>query len=250
MSFWSTLKNVFSVNKTSGRIVNLLKVQSIIGYRFNKPSWLTLALTHRSYTSNDDSVGQSNERMEFLGDSVLGLIVAEQLYADHPDWHEGDLTKIKARLVNEITLAEIGRDVGLNRHIYLSSEEEKSGGCERASIVSDAVESVIAAVYLDGGLEAARKMILRLIYSRKEFICADDSQHNFKGELLELVQGKGGGMPRYDVISESGPDHEKVFNVAVSVNGRILGSGVGNSKKEAEQKAAAEALDGLNESSS
>lgn len=243
MSFWDTVKSIFAPRTIPERKVDLAKVQSIIGYRFNDLSLLALALTHRSYTNNSELVNESNERMEFLGDSVLGLIIAEQLFADHPDWHEGDLTKMKALLVNEITLAEVGKEIGLNQHIYLSSEEDKSGGAERPSIVSDAMESVMAAIYLDGGINAAKKFILKNIYSRKEMVSADSSQRNYKGELLELIQGSGRGMPRYDVVSETGPDHDKTFNIVVRLNGQDLGRGVGLSKKEAEQKAAAEALE-------
>jgi len=247
MGFLDTLKQIFLPKKSKPRLVNLDKVQDIIGYRFNNLSLLTLALTHRSYLSNNSKSDESNERMEFVGDSVLGLVIAHQLFSDHPDWREGELTKVKALLVNETTLAEIGMEIGLNQHIFLSTEEEKSGGHERPSIVSDAVESVIAAIYMDGGFEAARKFVFDQIYSRKADVRADSSQRNYKGELLELVQGRGENMPRYDVVSQTGPDHDKTFNVVVSINGRALGSGVGSSKKEAEQKAAAEALERLNE---
>jgi ribonuclease-3 len=242
MSLISTLKRIFS-KTTTVRKVNIESVQRLIGYRFNEPSHLKLALTHRSFASANETADESNERMEFLGDSVLGLVIAHQLFKDHPHWREGELTKVKALLVNETTLSEIGKELGLNQHIFLSSDEDKAGGAERPSIVSDAVESIIAAIYIDGGLEPARKFIIEQIYSRKSNVQADSSQRNYKGELLELVQGKGEGMPRYDVVSQTGPDHEKTFNVVVSINGKALGSGIGSSKKEAEQKAAAEALE-------
>jgi ribonuclease-3 len=247
MGFLSALKQIFLPKKHSANRTDLAKVQEIIGYNFNNLSLLTLALTHRSYVSTNDDMHESNERMEFVGDSVLGLVIAHQLFTDHPDWREGELTKVKALLVNETTLADIGKEIGLNNHIFLSTEEEKSGGAERPSIVSDAVESVIAAIYMDGGFEAARKFVLEQIYSRKADVRSDSSQRNYKGELLELVQGRGESMPRYDVVSQTGPDHEKTFNVVVSISGRALGSGIGSSKKEAEQKAAAEALERLSE---
>jgi ribonuclease-3 len=247
MGFIDTLKHIFLHKKTTSNRVNLEKVQEIIGYRFNDITHLKQALTHRSFASSNSDSDESNERMEFVGDSVLGLVIAHQLFADHPDWREGELTKVKALLVNETTLSEIGKEIGLNSHIYLSAEEEKSGGAERPSIVSDAVESVIAAIYMDGGFGAARKFVLEQIYTRKADVRADSSQRNYKGELLELVQGRGESMPRYEVISQTGPDHEKTFNVVVSISGRPLGSGIGSSKKEAEQKAAAEALDSLRE---
>jgi len=250
MSFLSTLKQIFFSKKSPARRINLERVQEIIGYHFNDLSLLTLALTHRSYASTSTETDESNERMEFVGDSVLGLVIAHQLFKDHPDWREGELTKVKALLVNETTLSEIGKEIGLNQHIFLSTEEDKSGGSERPSIVSDAVESIIAAIYLDGGFDAAKKFVLEQIYSRKANVCADSSQRNYKGELLELAQGRGESMPRYDVVSQTGPDHEKTFNVVVSINGRALGSGIGLSKKEAEQRAAAEALERLVEEDS
>ena len=222
--------------------------QNLIGYRFGDPLLLVLALTHRSFTKTVSDHAPSNERLEFLGDSVLGLVIAHQLYSDHPNQREGDLTKAKAMLVSEATLSHVGKEIGLHDHIHLSPEEDKSGGRKRASIVSDAFESVIGAVYLDGGFDAARDLILRLIYSRKSSILSDISQKNFKGDLLELIQSRGEGMPRYDVISEVGPDHHKVFHVVVKVNGDTVGEGRGLSKKEAEQKAASQALEDLQDS--
>jgi len=250
MSFLSALKQIFVSKKSPPRRINLDQVQEILGYRFHDLSLLTLALTHRSYAGSVTNSDDSNERLEFLGDSVLGLIIAHQLFRDHPDWREGELTKVKALLVNETTLSEIGKEIGLNHHIFLSADENKSGGSERASIVSDAVESLIAAIYMDGGLDEAKKFVLEQIYSRKADVRADSSQRNYKGELLELVQGRGENMPRYDVVSQTGPDHERTFNVVVSISGRALGSGIGSSKKEAEQKAAAEALERLFEENS
>jgi ribonuclease-3 len=204
---------------------------------------LRLGLTHRSWAYAIDEYPSSNERLEFLGDSVLGLVIAEQLYADFPDLREGELTKRKALLVSEATLAEIGISTGLNRYLLLAPEEEKSGGRERSSIVSDGVESVIGAVFLDGGFEAARDVVIRLIYTRESEIASDATRQNFKGELLEFVQGRGEAMPQYDVVSEEGPDHDKVFNVEVTLNGEKIGSGSGHSKKEAEQRAASAALE-------
>ena len=247
MGLRSWFEGLFQSPKADTR-KSLKQTQDLIGYRFGEPQLLELALTHRSFTKNVSNHTPSNERLEFLGDSVLGLVIAHQLYRDHPNQREGDLTKAKAMLVSETTLAHVGREIGLHEHIHLSSEEDKSGGRERASIVSDAFESVIGAVYLDNGLDAARDLILRLIYSRKSSILSDVSQRNFKGVLLELIQSRGEGMPRYDVISEVGPDHHKVFHVVVKVNGDTIGEGRGLSKKEAEQKAAGQALEDLQDS--
>ncbi|MFQ5499343.1 MAG: ribonuclease III [Candidatus Zixiibacteriota bacterium] len=220
-------------------------VEHLIGYTFNDPSHLILSLTHRSYSHLSDAPRPSNERLEFLGDSVLGVVIADQLYRDNPSLREGELTKTRALLVNESTLAMVGTEIGLPGFLRLSPEEDRSGGRKRPSIISDAFESIIGAVYIDGGYPAAKDLVLRLIYSRKERIVSDESRRNYKGELLEIIQGRGDGMPRYDVVSETGPDHEKTFHVVVTISGEPAGEGAGLSKKEAEQKAAAAAMESL-----
>lgn len=218
-------------------------IQDIISYHFRDPSILSEALTHRSYAkSSSDDDGPTFERLEFLGDSILGMIVAEDLYKMFPGKPEGKLTKLKAALVNEQTLSTIAREMGLGDHILLSAEEAAAGGRDRPSITSDCFEAVIAAIYLDGGLEPARKFVGEFIMSRIEDVQADASIRNFKGELLELTQGQGAGVPRYEVIDERGPDHDKTFTVTVHGFGKKLGVGKGHSKKEAEQNAAHEAL--------
>lgn len=242
MGVWDRLKRFFTHDQQEQRTVALDATQRIIGYHFRNLELLQLALTHRSFAHSVDQYHLSNERLEFLGDSVLGLVIAERLYEDNPTLREGELTKKKALLVSETTLAEIGVSSGLSRHLLLAPEEDRSGGRERASIVSDAVESIIGAAFLDGGFEAARDVVIRLIYTRQSEFTLDNSRQNFKGELLELMQSRGEGMPMYDVVSESGPDHEKIFNVDVILNGKKIGSGSGHSKKEAEQKAASAAL--------
>ncbi len=224
------------------RSSDISDVERLINYQFTRFELLELALTHRSVARAQTGDGLSNERLEFLGDSVLGLIVAELLYTDRPDESEGDLTKRKSMLVNETSLAYVGVDVGLNEFIRLSQEERRMGGHERASIVADAVEAVIGAVYLDGGHAPARIVVERLVYARRDAILRDTVPRNYKGELLELAQGRGDGSPRYEVISEAGPDHHKVFRVSVAISGRVVGEGEGLSKKEAEQNAAAKAL--------
>jgi ribonuclease-3 len=242
MGLFDSIKSAFGGRRKQAPTSNYDEVQSLVGYHFRDIKLLELALTHRSYVRCVDNTQPSNERLEFLGDSVLGLVIANQLYHDYGSKTEGDLTKFKAMLVNEATLASIGRRIGLNNHIRLSPEERKSGGNDRASISSDTFESVIGAVFLDGGYESAKDVVLRLIYVRREKIVHDEAQQNYKGDLLELIQARGEGMPRYEVISEEGPDHEKIFHVVVNVNGTGRGEGVGFSKKEAEQKAACEAL--------
>jgi len=246
MGLFQELRQFFDISDNSPD-ENLEQVQDLIGYHFRSPELLRLGLTHRSYTHSNDLSGASNERLEFLGDSILGLVIADALYRDHPDLREGELTKSKALLVNETTLASVGKDVGLNKFIKLAPVEAKSGGADRPSIISDAFEGVLGAIYLDGGLVAVRDVILRLIYARKDSIISDESQRNFKGELLELMQAGGKSAPRYDVLSEDGPDHRKMFNVVCFSGQDRLGAGSGPSKKEAEQKAAATALAVLEE---
>jgi ribonuclease-3 len=244
MGFWN---NYFNSNKSVKQdyIKNINAIQHIIGYTFRDQSLLDLAITHRSFNRIHDNNHPSNERLEYLGDSVLGLVIADRLFRDHPEFREGRLTQLKAMLVNETTLAEIGKQVGLNNYILLSPEEEKLGGRDRNSIISDAFESIIGAVYLDGGFESASDMVLRLIYTRKESIITDDSQRNYKGDLLEFTQARGDGLPHYEVDSETGPDHAKEFQISVYIANKKIGSGFGYSKKEAEQKAAAIALEEL-----
>lgn len=242
MGLWQRIRNAIRSGDEVLSDSRLADAQHVIGYTFRNLDLLRLALRHRSVAHAANAPIPSNERLEFLGDSVLGLVIADQLYRDNPEMSEGDLTKTKAMLVNETTLASRATDVGLNIFVQLSSDEERAGGSERPSIISDAFESVIGAVYLDGGIMSARDVILRLIYAHRDEITNDATQRNYKGDLLELVQAAGDGMPFYQIVSESGPDHAKEFEVAVFVNDRKLGMGVGNSKKEAEQHAAAEAL--------
>lgn len=232
------------LSRTS-RTQDLERLEDILGYHFHDQALLHRSLAHRSIVRARSGLLPSNERLEFLGDSVLGLVIADQLYRDNPAMSEGDLTKLKAMLVNEGALSRVAINSGVNNYIMLSSEEEKSGGRERSSIVSDAFEALIGAVYLDGGLAAARHTILQCLYSRRDEIVADASQRNYKGELLELVQAAASGSPQYEVVSESGPDHDKTFRVVVIVGDRRLGEGHGPTKKEAEQRAAAMALERL-----
>ncbi len=241
MKFFDNLRKILGAS-TRAHSADLSAVQDLLGYHFRNPDLLLLSLTHRSYSRFDQHNSPSNERLEFLGDSVLGLVIADQLFRDNPDLREGELTKTKAKLVNEVALSSVASEIGLSNYLRLSPEEERAGGRQRPSIISDAFESVIAAVYLDGGLAPARDVILRLIYSRREELVSDAAQRNYKGELLELTQSRGEGAPRYDVLAAEGPDHRKTFSVAVYVAGHCVGTGEGSSKKEAEQHAAAEAL--------
>ena len=245
MGLWDRVSRFFRATEIPPEDPRLEGVQQLLGYQFRDRQLLLLGLTHRSYARSTNHDQQSNERLEFLGDSVLGLIISDQLFKDNPGESEGNLTKTKAMLVNETTLCQLGKEIGLNKFIRLSAEEDRAGGRERASIISAAFEAVIGAVYLDGGIDAARDIVLRSIYTRREKILTDTSQRNYKGDLLELIQAKGEGVPRYDVVSEEGPDHEKTFHVIVTIGVQKVGEGVGYSKKEADQKAASEALETL-----
>ena len=215
-----------------------------LGYTFRDKGLLRNALTHSSYANEKRASGtEDNERLEFLGDSILGYVVADALYRKFPDRPEGELTKIRADLVCEKNLARQAATVRLGEYLLLGRGEEHGGGRARDSIVSDAMESVIAASYLDGGFEAAKGIIERLILSD----VPEGKAYNFdyKTALQELVQRKKDQRLVYVSIGESGPDHDKQFEVEVTLNDVSVGRGVGKSKKRAEQAAAAAALETL-----
>lgn len=201
------------------------------------------ALKHRSYLSivNEERV-RSYERLEFLGDLILNLITGEFLYNLYPHQDEGDLTKSKSLLVNKKILAQQAEVLGLGQFILMSEGEEKSGGRLRASILSDVLESVIGAVYIDSGYEASRRFILRHVLHNVDRILSDDLHFNYKGELLEWSQAQDWGIPAYTVVNQEGPEHNKEFTVEVLIKQIVYGSGKGLTKKDAEQQAARQAL--------
>jgi ribonuclease-3 len=214
------------------------------GITFNDPSLLKLALTHRSYLSvTGQGPRESNERLEFLGDSVLGLVTSEYLYRQYPNEHEGHLTKIKSLLVSKAILSRRALAMGLGRFVLMSHSEVESGGRQRLSILADAFEAVLGAVYLDQGFEEARAFIDRWLLRDARAISSDERHVNYKSHLQEYVQSTYHTHPVYRIRSEYGPDHSKHFNVDVMVGRRVLGSGKGRNKKEAEQAAARGALD-------
>ena len=219
-------------------------LEAAIGYRFQNITLLQNALTHSSYANErwHNSL-LSNERLEFLGDSILGMVVAEYLYRNFPDRPEGELTRMRADMVCETSLAQIANRLDLGRHLLLGHGEERFGGRSRASILADAVESVIAASFLDGGMAAAEGIITR-------FVLCDvpvSKLHNqdYKTALQELVQQKKNQVLCYRLVGESGPDHDKVFTAQVLLNDQVVGEGTGSSKKRAEQDAARVALEQL-----
>ncbi|MBM3278169.1 MAG: ribonuclease III [Candidatus Handelsmanbacteria bacterium] len=217
-----------------------------LGYHFGNPALLVHALKHRSFVYANQGRGlESNERLEFLGDAVLDLVVAESLFRRFPDQREGNLTQSKSVAVSRAVLARRAGDLGLEEFVLLSQEERQSSGGRQPSILSDAFEAVIGAMYLDGGLEPCRRFIERMVLQELGQVIADEEHTNFKSKLLEHTQGLGAGHPKYQVSSEEGPEHCKIFSVEVSVTGRMMGQGRGLSKKEAQQMAAKDALQRL-----
>ena len=222
----------------------LKDLEQAIGYHFRNISLLQQAMAHSSYANErwHDSL-MSNERLEFLGDSILGMLVADYLYRTFPNRPEGELTRMRADMVCERTLAAVAGRLHLGAHLLLGKGEEQGGGRSRESILADAVESVIAACYLDGGMDAARSFV-------KQFILVNgpvDRPNNmdYKTALQERVQQKKNQTLSYSLIGESGPDHDKHFQVELLLNGQVVGTGSGSSKKRAEQAAAKAALDAL-----
>lgn len=219
-------------------------LETAIGYRFRNITLLQNALAHSSYANErwHDSL-KSNERLEFLGDSILGMVVAEHLYRNYPDRLEGELTRMRADMVCERALANIAKRIELGQHLLLGHGEEQSGGRTRNSILADAVESVIAACFLDGGMEAARGFIDRFVLT--DVPVRKLRNADYKTALQELVQQKKNQQLTYKLTGESGPDHDKHFEVAVLLNGSTVGTGTGSSKKRAEQDAARAAMEQL-----
>lgn len=222
----------------------LKDLEAVIGYHFHNISLLQNALTHSSYANErwHNSL-LSNERLEFLGDSVLGMLVAEYLYRNFPNRPEGELTRMRADMVCEQTLAAAAERIGLGTHLLLGHGEEQGGGRTRSSILADAMESVIAACFLDGGLEAAARFVKRFILV--EVPVSRPHNMDYKTALQELVQQKKNQTLTYTLVGQSGPDHDKVFDVEVCLNGETVGSGSGSSKKRAEQMAAKSAMEKL-----
>ena len=222
------------------------ELETAIGYRFKNISYLQNALAHSSYANERWHDGlKSNERLEFLGDSVLGMLVAEYLYKTFPDRPEGELTRMRADMVCERALAEIAVKLDLGKHIMLGKGEEQGGGRSRGSIQADAVESIIAACYLDGGMDAARGFIERFVLCRVPVTKLKNT--DYKTALQELVQQRKNQIIQYVLVGETGPDHDKQFRVNLLLNGEMMGTGTGGSKKKAEQEAAKAAMEVLQE---
>lgn len=221
------------------------KLEEKIGYRFRDRDLLLTALTHSSYANErHDEALPCYERLEFLGDSILGLVTADFLYHHEPPLPEGSMTRLRAELVCEQALHKVALELGIPPYMRLGRGEEHTGGRQRASVLADMVEAIIAALYLDSGLDEARRFVMEKVLKDAE-ISETHRSKDYKTELQELVQRRPNQVIRYELIGESGPDHNKTFSFRVSINGLSAGEGSGRSKKEAEQMAAFHALEAL-----
>lgn len=223
--------------------VNWEQFQEAIDYRITDRTIFQKALTHSSFSA---SIGfrelPSNERLEFLGDAVLSMVIGEMLFRRYPDISEGELTKMRASLVSSHGLAQRAREIGLGHFLLLGDGEEKSGGRNKNSILANAYEALIGAIYLDGGLQATVDFIRCNIWEAHETILKEEGGKNFKGDLLEYCQKMFQHIPRYFLVKEEGEEHSKVFTIQVKIAGKTVGIGTGKNKKEAEQQAAADAV--------
>lgn len=229
------------------------RVSKALGYEFRDLAPLRVALTHRSYTNEyganavSPRFGPDNERLEFLGDAVLGLVISEILWSRVPEAREGELSRLRAAIVNEASLAEAARQAGIGEALRLGRGEERGGGRTRPSILADALEAVFAAVYLDGGIDAARAVISRALAPRIDEVVTRGVR-DFKTTLQELLQARHRITPRYEVVATHGPDHDRTYEVELRADNVVSARGSGRSKKEAEQAAARLALESLESS--
>lgn len=223
-------------------------LENRLNYQFKDKNLLKNALTHSSYANEIRNGITSNERLEFLGDSILSLIVSEHIYTRFPDMPEGELTRLRASLVCEKALCGFSREIGLGEHLLLGRGEDKGGGRERDSILADAFEAVLAAVFLDGGMENAKKHVMNFVL--REINCNNDENDfkDYKTLLQEIIQRNPEEYVTYILTDEKGPDHDKLFTVEVRLNSNTIGTGSGKSKKRAEQMAAKQALELMGES--
>ena len=217
-------------------------IEKNIGYEFKNIKLLENALTHSSYANEVRNGNTSNERLEFLGDSVLSLIVADYLFKEFKKIPEGELTKIRASLVCEKSLCGFSRSLEVGKYLRLGKGEDNNGGRERDSILADAFEAILAAVYLDGGIEPARNLVMRFILPELENT-GEETFKDYKTVLQEIIQQNPEENVSYSLTAQSGPDHDKIFEVEVHLNSNVIGKGVGKSKKQAEQMAAKQALE-------
>ena len=219
-------------------------IQERIAHRFRNKDLLERALTHKSY-ANENRVLSHNERLEFLGDAVLNLVISEYLMNNCPDSTEGDLSRLRAAVVSEPALSLIAREMGLGSYLLLGKGEEQTGGRDKDSLLANSLEALIAAVYLDAGHEAVALFVIRYFEDLIKKTCTSRGSLDYKTELQELCQERLKTLPEYRVVSETGPDHKKQFTVELMIKSEVRGRGTGRSKKDAEQKAAKEAIESL-----
>ena len=217
-------------------------LETKLNYKFNNIKLLESALIHSSYANEVRGNTHSNERLEFLGDSVLSIIVSEHIYNKYPNMPEGELTRLRASLVCEKSLCAFSRELGIGEFLKLGKGEDKNGGRERDSILADAFEAVLASIYLDGGMAAARKHVMNTLLLDLKHHCFEDNFKDYKTTVQEIIQRNPEESVTYILIDESGPDHDKSFTVEVHLNSNTIGTGTGKSKKQAEQMAAKQAL--------
>ena len=219
------------------------ELEKRIGYDFKNRDTLMLALTHSSYANEiKDKDSKYNERLEFLGDSVLGLIISEYVYNKHPKCKEGDLTKMRSKIVCEATLAECAKGIELGQYMLFGKGEESTGGRNRRSILADAFEALLAAIYLDAGIDVVKPILFKLMNEKIDMAEKGLIVDDYKTHLQEIIQMKKENKIKYELVEEKGPDHRKTFKTAVKLNNVVIGIGEGRSKKESEQEAAMEAL--------
>jgi ribonuclease-3 len=227
-----------------GRKDQLSELERTLGYRFRQLALLNQALTHKSYVHEQREPAQHNERLEFLGDAVLGLVISDYCFGRFPELAEGELSKLRASLVNEGNLARIARRLNLGAYLLVGRGEELTGGRTKVSLLADTLEAVLAAVYLDSSLSDVYQVVLRC-FQEDVHITLNEGHKDYKSELQEYTQEKFGCIPKYIVVREHGPDHDKVFEVELTIRGQLQGVGSGKSKKEAEQAAARKVLEAL-----
>lgn len=220
----------------------MISLENKLGYKFKNINLLKNALTHSSYANEVRNGFSSNERLEFLGDSVLSIIVSDYIFNKFPKMPEGELTRLRSSLVCEKALCEFSRELNLGDYLLLGKGEEKSGGRERDSILADAFEAVLAAIYIDGGMEPAKKHVMNFVLREIKHHSSEDTFKDYKTNLQEIIQQNPEESISYILTDESGPDHDKSFTVEVRMNSNVIGVGSGKSKKQAEQMAAKEAL--------
>lgn len=229
----------------SKRKKELEEIQQLINYSFSKLSLLNTALTHSSYTANRQEVLEHNERLEFLGDSVLSTVVSQFIFRSCNEMAEGQLTRIRANIVCEQSLHSAANKINLGKYLLLSKGEELTGGRTRPSILADAFEALIAAIYLDGGLDKAKVFVLDMLDHTIKQAIQNKIISDFKSFIQEYIQKTSQGKISYKLLSEEGPDHNKTFEIAIMLDDALLGQGQGASKKEAQQAAAKNAVDNL-----